>query len=90
MSTYLYLQCIAHDPPITASAESGQHLYDLDRLREELAHREVYAKASKAGATFNDQYTNATAHFLSEHPLCPLKIVDEYGTFHPIVKDEEK
>lgn len=87
MSTYIYLQCIAHDPPITAHAESGQHLYDLDRLRDELVSRDVYVKAVKAGANFNDQYTNATAHFLSEHPLCPLKIVDEYGVYHPAIKE---
>lgn len=90
MSTYIYLECIAHDPPIQAVSESGQHLSDLDRLRGELQLRDEYATAIAIDARFDDPYTQATAKFLSEHPECPLRIIDEYGTHHNVVKDKEE
>lgn len=89
MSTYIYLECTAHEPYIRANSESGQHLYDLPRLRDEIAHRNEYANAMKIGATFDDHYTNATARFLAEHPHCPIRIIDEYDEQHPI-KELEK
>lgn len=39
MSTWLYVQCLAHDPVITAAEESGQHLSDLKHIREDIANR---------------------------------------------------
>lgn len=90
MSTWLYLECTAHEPPIQADGESGQHLYDLPRLRDEIAHRNEYANAKKIGASFDDQFTNATAQFLAEHPDCPIRIVDEYGDEHPLEEPEEE
>ena len=37
MSTYLYLRCEDHDPPLVAREESGQHLYDLPTIRADIA-----------------------------------------------------
>lgn len=88
MSTYIYLECTAHEPAIQADGESGQHLYDLPRLRDEITHRNEYANAIGIGASFDDQYTRNTARFLAQHPRCPIRIVDEYGDEHPL-KDEE-
>lgn len=39
MSTYLYLACLDHDPPLFADDESGQHLYDLPQIRADIARR---------------------------------------------------
>ena len=39
MSTYIYLQCLDHDPPLRAQDESGQHYYDLPRIRADVANR---------------------------------------------------
>lgn len=89
MSTYIYLECTAHEPVIQADGESGQHLYDLPRLRDEIAHRDEYAAAVNIGASFDDRYTYNTARFLAQHPHCPIRIVDEYGNTHPL-KDEDE
>ena len=32
MSTWLYLRCESHDPPLENDGESGQHLYDLEQI----------------------------------------------------------
>ena len=32
MSTWLYLRCESHDPPLKNDVESGQHLYDLEQI----------------------------------------------------------
>ena len=39
MSTWIYLECADHDPPISADGESGQHLYDLPDIREDIRRR---------------------------------------------------
>lgn len=90
MSTYIYLECTAHEPPIQASAESGQHLYDLPRIREEIANRDTFAKANQLGASFDEYFTNNTAQFLAQHPNCPIRIVDEYGDEHPLEEQEDE
>ena len=40
MSTYLYLRCESHNPPIENDDESGQHLYDLEQIWADLDNRD--------------------------------------------------
>jgi hypothetical protein len=87
MSTYLYLVCEQHDPPLRADDESGQHLYDLPTIRKDLAGRDELVRLYREGADFV-YFTNHTARFLSNHPKCPIGIVDEYGDSHSTVEEE--
>lgn len=48
MSTYIHLQCLSHHPPLVAESESGQHLYDLPQLREDIANRDLIVQAAKS------------------------------------------
>lgn len=88
MSKYIYLECIAHYPTIRADSESGQHDYDLPRLRDEIAHRDEYAAAVNIGAHWPERFTDSTARFFAQHPEFPIRIIDEYGEEHPL-KDED-
>jgi len=74
-STYMYLECTCHNPPLRAEDESGQHFSDLPRIRAELADREtVAAEPDYYAPTGNDDYDMAayfrahSAHFLAAHP----------------------
>ena len=85
MSTYIYLQCLDHDPPLSADGESGQHLSDLPETRRMIAHRaEIVAiMAADAPVTWDNHFASNTAWFLYRHPNCRIGIVDEYGGEHP-------
>ena len=90
MSTYLYLECLDHDPPLRAEDESGQHLKDLPRIRLEIAERvalaDEWAEARHEFSPYGpfDQYFRAhSGAFLSHHRKCRIGIRDEYGDAHP-------
>lgn len=89
MSTYIYLECESHDPPLRANGESGQHLYDLPQLRDDIVNREAIAAAIALDANFG-HFRNNTAWFLAQHPRCSLRIVDEYGRQHSLTDEEPK
>ena len=42
MSTYLYLVCLDHTPPLMAASDSGQHLSDLPQIRADIAARDSH------------------------------------------------
>lgn len=92
MSTYVYLQCLDHNPPLRARDESGQHLYDLPRIRAEVAHRsELVALIDEdrlpeyyTTGVVGHYFQSNSARFLAEHAQCRIGIVDEYGEEHPI------
>lgn len=44
MSTYLYLECTEHDPPILSRNEGGQHLRDLLNMFKEIRTRQPRVK----------------------------------------------
>ena len=89
MSTYIHLQCLSHNPPLVADGESGQHLYDLPQIREDIANRYLIVQAAKADIWPVDYFRRNTANFLAAHPHCRLGIEDEYGNEHPIVEPKE-
>jgi hypothetical protein len=93
MSTYLYLECHSHAPPLRAPDESGQHLYDLPHLRATLRMGSEkikdyllqyrYESYADGWDVFHGYYFGNTARFLKEHPGCDIKIIDELGVEHP-------
>ena len=92
MSTYIYLRCESHDPPIVADGESGQHTYDLPRLREDIANRHAIAAGLRAGLEPESGihfYAN-TAYFLRDHEHCQLGIFDEYGGVYALDGDSRE
>ena len=93
MSTYIYLVCLDHDPPIVSEDESGQHLYDLPRVRDEIAERvAVAAEADTPPVSGMEDITGyfrqRSARFLAQHPNCQVGIRDEYGCDWPLVDTE--
>ena len=88
MSTWLYLECIDHDPPLRADGESGQHLSDLVDIRKDIANRnkmvELYNETEFEWPTHHFRLN--TVRFLAKHPKCHLTIRDEYGREHLIVE----
>lgn len=90
MSTWVYLECRDHNPPLMADAESGQHLYDLDQIRADIANRDALIAANNDGMEVTDYFRRHTLRFLAAHPKCDIGIRDEYGTEHPTTTPEEK
>ena len=86
MSTWIYLQCLDHDPPLWATSESGQHLYDLPDIRRDIATREaIVADFDRADGHMDRGYFgNATLAFLTAHRKCRIGIIDEYERTYPV------
>jgi hypothetical protein len=90
MSTYLHLVCMGHNPPLVAEQESGQHLYDLPRIRADIEMRtELVRKYRGEDGTVNlrdivGYFSANSAKFLSEHEECVIGIRDEYGVEYPV------
>lgn len=93
MSTWIYLRCLDHNPPLVADDESGQHLYDLPQLRNDLAHRsEMLAHDDADDGDYEDglhYFRRNTLRFFRKHRECVLDIVDEYGGTHSPTGDPE-
>lgn len=92
MSTYLYVWCICHNPPIRSDNESGQHLYDLPQIREDYANRQVITDGVLHRDVWPQDtygYRSNTARFFAAHPDCVLSLRDEYGRQYPWVDPEK-
>ena len=84
MSTYLYLVCVDHDPPLESTDEVGQHLSDLPTVRAVLASRH----SDVMQFVFGDRYADTARRFLNQHPRCDVRIRDECGVEHPTTPEE--
>lgn len=86
MSTYIYLRCEDHNPPLRAEHESAQHIYRLPEVRAALADRERISKDPMLvnGFSGTGHFEANTAQFLAAHPLCRIGIEDEYGREYPL------
>ena len=96
MSTYWYYECTGHEPPIRSEAEFTQHTDDRHYHtglwligKRPVAQDKSYYRDPDFGRTDeerSDAYfrMNATG-FLTHHPTCPIRAVNEYG----IYADEE-
>ena len=68
MSTYLYLRCESHKPPLENDGESGQHLRDLEQIWSDLDNRDRIAAAWNDDMIPDDYFRRHTARFLAAHP----------------------
>lgn len=82
MSTYIYLRCDSHTPPIEAGSESGQHLYDLEQIWADIKNRDRIVIAYCDGFIPDNTCRCNTARFLAAHPHCSISVVDEYDRIH--------
>lgn len=94
MSTYIYLVCLDHDPPLIAEEESGQHLYDLPQIRADIAARDalyivIDASEYQDVPDMGSYFRSRTARFLAGHRKCRIGIRDECGTEHPTTSEGE-
>jgi hypothetical protein len=89
MSTYVYLECLDHDPPLCAEGESGQHLCDLPEIRKMIAGRESIVKwmGQDMPISFDSHFANNTAWFLYKHQKCRIGIVDEYDRRYSVEEE---
>lgn len=83
MSTYLYLRCSAHEPPLLSADEVGQHLRDLDRITGWIAERDALV-ATHRDHSPSDYFLAHAVTFFAAHPHCEIDVVDEYGFEHPV------
>ena len=92
MSTYVYLECLDHAPPLRSYDEVGQHLYDLPRIRKEIAMRDHFVEIDKLDnpTDYGHFFTRHAVTFLVQHPKCRIGIRDEYGREHPVVVDDNE
>lgn len=69
MSTYIYLECLDHDPPLSSDGEVGQHLYDLPDIRKMIEQRDFYCELMKRDlpVSFDHHFTSNGARFLAQH-----------------------
>lgn len=87
MSTYLYLRCDAHDPPMY-SDNVAQHPQDeLPWLLDKIAHRNELATTEPiyTWTTGFEWWEANLIAFFKQHPKCPITIEDEYGTEYPAI-----
>ncbi len=84
MSTYWYLECMDHDPPLKSFDEVTQHTDDVYYRRAvELVHQRpldpdwenTYYRDGSADTYFEG---HARA-FLVQHPQCTVGLINEYG-----------
>lgn len=95
MSTYLYLQCLDHDPPLRSDGEVGQHTYDLPTIRNYIKQRNALAQEYMEmvwpqANTAEGQWRRSAAAFFAEHKWCSIGIIDEYGLKWPIESPEDR
>lgn len=83
MSTYFYLECLSHTPPLQCDTEVSQH----DDRYVEAAIR--LAQGEPATSFTEDDFLGSwtregALRFLREHEHCAIDIVSEYGDRRPI------
>lgn len=94
MSTYFYLQCVSHDPPLQSESEVEQHWTPfLDVIRGIVRDREL-GEFKQPWQVINGpaqpysihDFWEAVAHaFVQAHPTCRIELVSEYGEREAIV-----
>ncbi|AVO26064.1 hypothetical protein SEA_Phreeze_86 [Mycobacterium phage Phreeze] len=92
VSTFLYLQCDSHEPPIRSDGEVGQHLYDLSDIRGYIANRDLLAQIvdMDLGVNFDSHFASNAAYFLQKHRACKISIQDEYGKQYDTIGDSHE
>ncbi|AMS03154.1 hypothetical protein BJD61_gp75 [Gordonia phage Obliviate] len=83
MSTYHYLECSCHNPPLTSDEEVEQHrgTETLEKVRELVRRRDVILPLVRAELVDypDDRYLRNALTFLNDHEHCVIGLVTEYG-----------
>lgn len=79
VSTYMYLECQDHDPPLLSYDEVGQHRYDLPRIWDQIRGCDQVL----ADGEDSDYFAYNARRFLAQHRDCRITVRDEYGEEHP-------
>ena len=82
MSTYVYLACLDHNPPLINRDESEQHTneHHIDKVRSWVDRRDQLVPLQREGLLdLSDQFFRHTVLFLSDHEHCRLAARTEYG-----------
>lgn len=90
MSTWMYLQCEDHNPPLRAESESGQHWYDVPQIIADLRDRTALLSAIDSGMTVDDYFRRHTFQFLASHRYCHITLWTEYGEEIDTTNGEKK
>lgn len=84
MSTYWYMECLSHDPPLRSENEFTQHTddqYFAAGIRL-IAERPLVIDWDEInyndGSPLGYYYINAI-RFLDQHPKCEIGLLNEYG-----------
>ena len=91
MSTYWYLECLDHDPPIISDMEFTQHTNDdAFRAAIDLANsRPIGSKDFTYNDSLRDYFDGNARRFLIQHPSCRLGLVNEYDKRQPLPEKEQ-
>ncbi len=82
MSTYVYLACLDHTPPLINRDESEQHASEADiaKIRSWIERRDVLVPLQREYLLdTSDQFFRHTVHFLADHETCRIAAKTEYG-----------
>lgn len=84
MSTWLYLACIDHEPPLVADGESQQHAADwqIAHIRSMVERRAELIAVDMGIFEVPNDYDRNTLRFLRQHPSCRVALQSEYGDWH--------
>lgn len=79
MSTWVYLACIDHDPPLVSDCESGQHDERVGMALLVADRDKWLALTRNDDVEITDRWSRNGSYFLRSHPKCRLACVDEYN-----------
>ena len=82
MSTYVYFECLEHDPPLQSDGEISQHWDSYVDTAIRMAQGVEPLPADPY--ELHDQFLLSAAVFLRFHELCAVGLVSEYGEHRPI------
>lgn len=93
MSTYWYVECLDHDPPIRSDEEVEQHTHGLPKIDALISRAdEIRAYPEDVRDAISDAfgYFERNAYrFLVQHPKCSLRYCNEYGHYRPVLTPKE-
>ncbi|MCF3939922.1 hypothetical protein [Gordonia tangerina] len=83
MSTYHYLECTCHNPPLRSDDEVEQHAGTeiLDQVRDMVRKRDTIIPLLRDEMVDypDNRYLRNALRFLVDHEHCVINLVTEYG-----------
>lgn len=83
MSTYVYLACLDHTPPLIATEESDQHMHRdgvMEQIQRWVDNRETLVPMwHRSELDYSNYFLANTMRFLVQHEHCRVFAQSEYG-----------